>query len=116
MGLKERTGTPSPISSSFKRIDAISRAWSGIEVSYQEKYPIDGHSWTDMQSDKSKILIRLGQRGGICEPRIDRNQALKRVRYDAGFFNVIPAHRTLWCFADGSKCFATCRLRSIWTP
>jgi AraC-like DNA-binding protein len=100
MGLNTPTDSPLITSTNFERVDNISRNWGGIEVSYQEKYPIEGHSWTDMQSDKTKIIVRLGQRGGTCEPRLEQNCPLKRTRNDVGFFNVIPAHQSVWCFAD----------------
>jgi len=84
----------------FKKVEIISRTLRGIDVLYIEKYPLAAKSWTDMRSNRPSILIRLGQRGGLSEPRLKRDQPTPRDRYDVGFFNWIPAETELWCFSD----------------
>jgi AraC family transcriptional regulator len=84
----------------FKRVDMLSQALSGFDVRYIEKYPIKGKSCVDMRSDRPSLLVRLGQRGGLCEPRFKPDDPTPRDRHDVGFFNWIPAEEQVWCFSD----------------
>lgn len=84
----------------FKKVEVLSRTFSGIEVRYIEKFPVEGQSCADMRSDRPSVIIRLSQRGGICEPRLKLDEPIKRDRQDTGFFNWIPAHHQVWCFSD----------------
>jgi AraC-like DNA-binding protein len=84
----------------FKKIQVISRTLSGVDVRYIEKYPIDGQSCVAMRSDRPTVLVRLSQRGGLCEPRFKPDQPIPRDRHDVGFFNWIPAESEVWCFSD----------------
>jgi len=78
----------------------LSQALSGFDVRYIEKYPIKGKSCVDMRSDRPSLLVRLGQRGGLCEPRFKPDDPTPRDRHDVGFFNWIPAEEQVWCFSD----------------
>jgi hypothetical protein len=44
-----------------------------------------------MTSNKPYVVIRLAQRGGLCEPRLEPEEPTPRNRYDVGFFSRIPA-------------------------
>jgi len=65
-----------------------------------EKYPLNGQSCADMRSGRPSLLVRLGQRGGLCEPRFKPDEPTPRDRRDVGFFNWIPAEEQVWCFSD----------------
>lgn len=56
-----------------------------------------------MRSDRPSLLVRLGQRGGLCEPRFKPDEPMPRDRYDVGFFNWIPAEEQVWCFSDNAQ-------------
>jgi AraC family transcriptional regulator len=84
----------------FKKVDIVSRTLSGLDVRYMEKYPLNGQSCVDMRSDRPSLLVRLGQRGGLCEPRFKPDEPTPRDRHDVGFFNWIPAEEQVWCFSD----------------
>jgi AraC family transcriptional regulator len=84
----------------FKKVEILSRTLSGFDVRYMEKYPIDGQSCVDMRSDRPSLLVRLGQRGGVCEPRFKPDEPTPRDRHDVGFFNWIPAEVQVWCFSE----------------
>ena len=84
----------------FKKVDILSQTLSGFDVRYMEKYPIDGQSCVDMRSDRPSLLVRLGQRGGVCEPRFKPDEPTPRDRHDVGFFNWIPAEVQVWCFSE----------------
>ena len=86
--------------SGFKKIDVVSRALGGFDVRYMEKYPVAGQSCVDMRSDRISLLVRLDQRGGLCEPRFKPDEPTPRDRHDVGFFNWIPAREQVWCFSD----------------
>jgi AraC family transcriptional regulator len=92
----------------FARVDTVRRTWNGIEVQYSEKYPGPGQSCADLLSDRTSVIVRLDQRGGVCQPRLKRNQAPPRSRSDVGFFNWVPANQTIWCYADNVR-----RLRDL---
>ncbi len=94
----------------FTRVDTVCRVWSGIEVRYSEKYPVPGESWVDLLSKQTTVIVRLEQRGGVCEPRLKRDQAIPRSRYDAGFFNWIPPNQSIWCHADNVRCLRDLQL------
>src|ERR1700743_3967486 len=87
----------------FKRVDMLSQALSGFDVRYIEKYPIKGKSCVDMRSNRHSLLVRLGQRGGLCEPRFKPDVPTLRDRHDVGFFNWIPAEEQVWCFSDNAQ-------------
>ena len=44
-----------------------------------------------MTSNKPYVVIRLAQRGGLCEPRLEPEEPTPRNRYDVGLFSWIPA-------------------------
>jgi hypothetical protein len=44
-----------------------------------------------MTSNKPYVVIRLAQRGGLCEPRLEPEESTPRNRYDVRFFSWIPA-------------------------
>jgi AraC family transcriptional regulator len=87
----------------FKKIEMLSRTLNGLDIRYLEKYPIKGQSCIDMRSDRPSLLVRLGQRGGMCEPRYKPDQPTPRDRHDVGFFNWIPAEEQVWCFSDNAQ-------------
>jgi AraC family transcriptional regulator len=95
----------------FTRVDTVSRFWSGIEVQYIEKYPVPGESWADLLSDQTTVIIRLEQRGGVCQPRLKPHEATLRSRYDVGFFNWVPANQAIWWYADNVRRLRDLRLR-----
>jgi AraC family transcriptional regulator len=84
----------------FKKVEILSRTLSGIDVRYIEKFPVEGQSCADMWSERPSVIVRLGQRGGLCEPRLKPDQPTPRDRRDVGFFNWIPAENQVWCFSD----------------
>jgi AraC family transcriptional regulator len=84
----------------FKKVEILSRTLSGLDLRYLEKYPIKGQSCVDMRSDRPSLLVRLGQRGGLSEPRFKPDEPTPRDRHDVGFFNWIPAEEQVWCFSD----------------
>jgi len=84
----------------FKKVDIVSRTLRGLDVRYMEKYPLNGQSCADMRSGRPSLLVRLGQRGGLCEPRFKPDEPTPRNRRDVGFFNWIPAEEQVWCFSD----------------
>jgi len=84
----------------FKKVEILSRTLNGFDVRYMEKYPINGQSCVDMRSDRLSMLVRLDQRGGLCEPRFKPDEPTPRGRHDIGFFNWIPAEEQVWCFSD----------------
>jgi AraC family transcriptional regulator len=84
----------------FKKVEILSKTLSGLDVRYLEKYPIDGQSCVNMRSDRPSLLVRLGQRGGLCEPRFKPDEPTPRDRHDVGFFNWIPSEEQVWCFSD----------------
>jgi AraC family transcriptional regulator len=100
---KARTGKKMPLllnSPGFEKVEILSRTFSGLDVRYIEKYPIKGQSCVDMRSDRPSLLVRLCQRGGLCEPRFKPDEPTPRDRHDVGFFNWIPAGEQVWCFSD----------------
>src|ERR1700744_2835758 len=84
----------------FKKVEILSQRLSGFDVRYLEKYPITGKSSVDMRSNRPSLLVRLGQRGELCEPRFKPDDPTPRDRHDVGFFNWIPAGEQVWCFSD----------------
>jgi AraC-like DNA-binding protein len=86
----------------FRKIEVFNRTWNGIDIRYVEKYPALGQSWADMRSHSPSVLVRLAQRGGVCEPRFRPDRPILRSRSDPGFFNWIPAGEQVWCFSDGA--------------
>ena len=84
----------------FRKVEILSQTLSGFDVRYIEKYPITGKSSVDMRSSRPSLLVRLGQRGGLCEPRFKPDDPTPRDRHDVGFFNWIPAEEQVWCFSD----------------
>ena len=104
----------------FKKVEIVSRILSGLDVRYMEKYPVKGQSCVDMRSDRLSLLVRLGQRGGLCEPRFKPDEPTLRDRHDVGFFNWIPADEQVWCFSDNVQflrdlhiCFDESSLKSL---
>jgi AraC family transcriptional regulator len=95
----------------FTRVDTVCRTWNGIEVRYNEKYPAPGQSWVDLSSGQTTVLVRLEQRGGVCQPRLKPNQITQRNRYDVGFFNWVPAGQPIWCYSDNVRCLRDLQLR-----
>jgi AraC family transcriptional regulator len=87
----------------FKKVEILSRTLNGLDIRYAEKYPIEGQSWVDMRSERTSLLVRLGQRGGLCEPRFKPDEPTPRDRHDVGFFNWIPAKERIWCFSDNAQ-------------
>jgi AraC family transcriptional regulator len=87
----------------YKKVEILSRTLNGLDIRYLEKYPIKGQSCVDMRSDRHSLLVRLGQRGGLCEPRVKPDKPTPRDRHDAGFFNWIPADEQVWCFSDNAQ-------------
>ena len=87
----------------FKKIDIVSRTLGAFDVRYMEKYPVTGQSCVDMRSDRMSLLVRLDQRGGLCEPRFKPDEPTPRDRHDVGFFNWIPTREQVWCFSDNAK-------------
>ena len=84
----------------FKKVEVLSKTYGGIDVRYIEKFPVEGQSCADMRSERPSVIIRLSQRGGLCEPRLKPDQPAHRDRHDVGFFNWIPAEHQVWCFSD----------------
>jgi AraC family transcriptional regulator len=84
----------------FKRIDLMQRSWKGIDVQCTQKYPVQGQSLGDMTSSKPYVAIRLAQRGGLSEPRLEPGEPTPRNRYDVGFFSWIPADCKVWSFTE----------------
>lgn len=87
----------------FTRVDSVSRVWSGINVQYRLKYPVARTSWADVRSDRPSVIIRLEQRGGCSEPRLNPYKSIPKSRADVGFFNWIPADCPLWCYSDSVR-------------
>jgi AraC family transcriptional regulator len=87
----------------YKKVEILSRTLNGLDIRYLEKYPIRGQSCVDMRSDRHSLLVRLGQRGGLCEPRFKPDEPTPRDRHDVGFFNWIPADEQVWCFSDNAQ-------------
>jgi AraC-like DNA-binding protein len=87
----------------FTKVDTVSKIWSGITVRYSQKYPVPGTSWANVKSDRTGVIVRLDQRGGSCEPRLDPHKSLPKRRADVGFFNWIPPDFSLWCYADNVR-------------
>src|ERR1700739_1840690 len=87
----------------FKKIDIVSRTLGAFYVRYMEKYPVTGQSCVDSISDRMSLLVRLDQRGGLCEPRFKPDEPTPRDRHDVGFFNWIPAEEQVWCFSDNAQ-------------
>jgi AraC-like DNA-binding protein len=108
---KDSRQSPALVVPGFTRIDTVSRTWNGIEVQYCEKYPTPGQSWADLLSDRTTVIVRLEQRGGVCQPRLKPNEATPRSRYDVGFFNWVPANQPIWCYADNVRCLRDLQLR-----
>jgi hypothetical protein len=75
-----------PINESTKSVSP-SRVWNGIAVRYDENDPGLGEKWMDLLSDTTTVVVRLAQKGGYCEPRLNLSQPPARGRFDAGFFN-----------------------------
>jgi AraC family transcriptional regulator len=103
MNPSAKSGTPD--------MHVVSRTWSGIEVRYTERRPGPGESWLPVFSKDTTIIIRLDQRGGICEPRLRENTPTIRGRRDVGFFNWIPENQKIWCYADNVQCVRDLQLR-----
>ena len=93
---------------------AVSRTWNGVEVRYIERHPGPGESWTDVASKNTTVIIRLDQRGGVCEPRLKIDTPTTSGRRDIGFFNWIPENQTIWCYADNVRCVRDLQLRFDW--
>jgi AraC family transcriptional regulator len=87
----------------FMKVDTVSKMWSGITVRYSQKYPVPGKSWANVKSERTSVIVRLDQRGGSCEPRLDPHKSLPKNRADVGFFNWIPPDFPLWCCADNVR-------------
>jgi AraC family transcriptional regulator len=87
----------------YKKVEILSRTLNGLDIRYLEKYPIKGQSCVDMRSNRHSLLVRLGQRGGLCEPRFKPDEPTPRDRHDVGFFNWIPAEEQVWCFSDNAQ-------------
>jgi AraC family transcriptional regulator len=87
---------PSP----FMRVDTVAHMWSDIEVRYSHKYPVPGTSWADLRSPRTSAIVRLEQRGGSCEPRLNPHKSITKSRSDVGFFNWIPPDCPIWCYSD----------------
>jgi len=62
-------------------------------------------------SEQTTVIVRLEQRGGVCEPRLKRNEAVPRSHHDVGFFNWVPANRPVWYYADNVRCLRDLQLR-----
>ena len=92
-----------PNSPGYKKVEILSRTLNGLDIRYLEKYPVKGQSCVDMRSDRHSLLVRLGQRGGLCEPRFKPDEPTPRDRHDVGFFNWIPAEEQVWCFSDNAQ-------------
>jgi len=90
---------------------AVSRTWNGIEVRYTERHPGPGESWTDVLSNNTTVIVRLDQRGGVCEPRLKPDIPTTSGRHDIGFFNWIPENQTIWCYAENVRCVRDLQLR-----
>jgi hypothetical protein len=59
-----------PVNESTKSVSP-SRVWNGIAVRYDENDPGLGEKWIDLLSDTTTVVIRLAQKGGYCEPRLN---------------------------------------------
>lgn len=94
----------------FERIDTVTHTWAEVDVHHDEKYPGPGETWTDLCSAATTAIIRLEQRGGICEPRFHLNEPAARSRHDVGFFNWIPPDRKIWCHSDNARFLRDLRL------
>ena len=94
----------------FARIDTVTHTWADVDVHCDEKYPGPGQTWTDMRSAETTVMIRLEQRGGICEPRFQVNEPAQRRRRDGGFFNWIPPDQKVWCHSDNALYLRDLRL------
>lgn len=86
-----------------KKVTRSSHVWNGIAVRYEEPDPGPGERWTDTLSETTTVVIRLAQRGGYCEPRLNVNQPTPRSRFDAGFFSLIPANQKLWFYYNNAR-------------
>ena len=91
-----------PVNESTKSVSP-SRVWNGIAVRYDENDPGLGEKWMDLLSDTTTVVVRLAQKGGYCEPRLNLSQPTARGRFDAGFFNWIPANHKLWFYYNNAR-------------
>jgi AraC-like DNA-binding protein len=90
---------------------ANARRWAGAEVRLTERHPGPGETWTPILADNTTVIIRLQQRGGIAEPRLERVPPVSPDRREPGFFNWIPENRTIWFYADSVDCVRDLQLR-----
>jgi AraC family transcriptional regulator len=90
---------------------ANARRWAGVEVRLTERHPGPGETWTPILADSTTVIIRLDQRGGIAESRLEPVPPVSRGRREPGFFNWIPENRTIWWYADSVDCVRDLQLR-----
>jgi AraC family transcriptional regulator len=91
------------ISAGLVKIDAFSKSWSGVDVIYHEKYLAPGICYSDMTSERARIIVCLDLRGGICEPRWKLDEPTPQGRCEPGYFIWIPPRQTIWGYADGCQ-------------
>jgi AraC family transcriptional regulator len=85
--------------------------WGGVEVRLLERHPGPGESCMAITAQDTTVIIRLDQRGGVCEPRLRPDIPTTSERRGAGFFNWIPKEQTIWCYADGVRSVRDLQLR-----
>lgn len=84
-------------------IEAITRTWCDVTVTYTEARPSPGVAYADLSSNLSTIVICLDAKGGICEPRLNIAHATPRSRYDMGYFIWVPPNQTVWGYSENAK-------------
>lgn len=92
-------------------VSTSTRRWAGVDVRLATRHPGPGETWTPIQAENTTVTIRLEQRGGIAEPRLEPVPPAARDRRELGFFNWIPENRTIWCYADNVDCERDLQLR-----
>jgi hypothetical protein len=98
-----------PHSSTRKRL--LERGVESIVQSH-EKYPIAEQSWANMLSENTTMVVRLDQRGGLCDPRLRMHHPASRCRLTSGSTIGYPRNRRYGATSMGFIFFATCSSRS----
>ena len=86
-----------------RKIESQSRDWNGITVRSVVHHLDPGKAWHDISSNRTTVAILLAQVGGYCEPRLNLNRPIPRVRFDAGHTTFAPADMTVWGYSDGIR-------------
>jgi AraC-like DNA-binding protein len=110
MSLNGSLKVSTPPANRSPKVVPTSRVWNGIAVRYDENDPGPGEKWTEVLSKTTIVVIRLAQKGGYCEPRLNVNQSTPRSRFDAGFFNWIPANQKLWFYYNNARFLGNLKL------